>query len=161
MDRDPYDDHALWAVLDNLEEMLAGETLAGEAEEGRSEIRLAHAVVQYVESLRGVDPGLVDEGVLASLAQELRMLVEYLTACHSGPRGECWGARVQRSYLLRQCAKHRDPVDSATASQMNRYAPPRRRRTGTSKQRTAEIAGLREQVGALKQRLAEADEPHR
>lgn len=156
MDRDPYNDHALWPVLDNLEEMLAG-NLAGEAEEGRSEIHLAHSVVQYVESLRGVDPGLVDEGVLASLAQELTNARDYLTSYLQDREAN---AGVLASNAVTSFTSARNTaVQSMPPPPADEQARAAQEATDRYKQAAdAEIAALREQVEDLKQRIAEADE---
>ncbi len=156
VDQNSYDDHALWPVLNSLQEMLAGD-LAAEDAEHRNEIRLAHSVAQYVESLRGVDPGLVDEAILTSLSQNLTEARDYLTSYlqdRVANAGVLTSNAVASFHSVRNSAIQSMPPppadEQARAAQeaTNRY----------KRSADAEIATLREQVGGLKQRIAELDE---
>jgi hypothetical protein len=156
MDRDQYDDHALWATLDSLQEMLAGD-LAGEADEGRTEIRAVHSTVQYVDSLRGTDPGLVDEATLASISNDLTQGRDYLTNYVADREAN---AAVLASSVLTSINSARttaiQSMPAPTPDEATRAA-----QEATDRYRDAadaEIATLRESIEALKVRLGELDE---
>ena len=156
MDRNQYDDHALWPVLDNLKEMLADD-LAGEAEEGRSEIRLAHAVVQYIDSLRGCDPGLVDEPTLTSLNNDLTQGRDYLTSYlddREANAGMLTSNAVTSFTSARNSAIQTMPPPPADSQASAAQAATKRYKDAAD----AEIATMREQIEALRGRIGEVDE---
>ncbi len=156
MDRTQYDEHALWPVLDNLKEMLTGD-LAGEVEEGRTEIRTVHAVVQYIDSLRGLDPGLIDESALASMGNDLMNARDYLTS-YLDDREANVGMLTSNAVTSFTSARN-------TAIQ-SMPPPPADEQARASQEATdryrdaadAEIATLRKQIEALKGRIGEVDQ---
>lgn len=156
MDRNQFDEHTIWPVLDNLKEMLGGD-LSGDVDKGRSEIRLVHAVVQYVDALRGLDPALVDENSLTAMGNDLTNGRDYLTSYLDD--------REANTGMLTSNAATAFLGVRATAIQ-SMPSPPANEQARAAQEATerykeaadAEIDTLRKQVEGLKARIGEVDD---
>lgn len=156
MNRQAFDDHALWTTLGNLQGVLAGD-LAGEAEEGREEIRFVHSVVQYIDSLRGTDPALVDDATLTSLNNDVTQGRDYLNSYLEDREAN---AQVLASSVVTSLTSARDTaIRSMPAPLPDETA--RAAQGATDRYRDAadaEISTLRERIEELKTQLEKLDE---
>ena len=156
MDRSQYDDHAIWPVVDSLKNMLSGD-LSGKVDEGRAEIRLAHAVVQYVDSLRGIDPGLVDESTLTSLNNDMTQGRDYLTSYLEDR--EANAGMLSSNAVTSFTSARNTALQSMPSPPANEQARAAQAATDRYKDAAdAEIATMREEIEALKVRLGELNE---
>lgn len=156
MNRQAFDDHALWVTLGSLQELLASD-LAGDVEEGRDEIRFVHSVVQYIDSLRGTDPALVDDATLTSLNNDITQGRDYL---NSYLEDREVNVQMLASSAISSFTSARDTALRTMPAPLPDEAA-RAAQEATERYRDAadaEVAGLRERIEALKARLGELDE---
>lgn len=156
MNQEAFDEHALWATVDSLKEMLGGD-LAGEVEEGRDEIRLIHSAVQYIDSLRETDPSLVDDELLTPIDNDLTQGREFLNNYISDREAN---AAVLTTSVVTAMASARNSairnIPAPASEGATRAAQEATRRYSDAAD--AEIATLRQQIEGLKARLGELDE---
>lgn len=156
MNGEQYEAHSFWATLDNFKDVVSGD-LAGEDDARRGSIRRLHSVATYLDSLRGLEPALVDASSLdqinSDLTQARDAVNSYLQDTDANAAMLTSNADTAALAAFNNASRTlpSPPSDSAVEAahdSANRYKD----------SLDAEVAALREQITDLKGQLTESGE---
>lgn len=143
--------HTLWNTLDALQAKVEGDLHLTE-DEDRYNARRLHAVVEYLDSLRDVDPVLLEPQALNDMGSHLQQVLNALDSYLADPDGNRQYLASAAGYILNVTTNARTQLVPFVPDEAQRAA--KAASTRFKNALDAEVQRLKAEVDALSEQLA-------